>query len=154
MAGRKDLGMEHFVENSTEGVPPARTSKGLTANKTMEVYGFVLWISSAVVFGNTNESCHSSLSVLVLYLLWAFIPERTLWQLGITYYPDKYWALAGPGYLCMLVLYFFFMYVAVNLMITPPLSSTANIQGNILYTYIESTIYCLQINTVYCKQSH
>ena len=41
----------------------------------------------------------------VVYLVWAYTPEDVLVRLGVTYYPDKYWALAVPCWICVLVLY-------------------------------------------------
>lgn len=88
-----------------------RTSPSVSS--ATEVYGFFLWIASALCF--------------VLYLAWAFTPVQVLHKLGITYYPDKHWAIALPAYLCMLVLYAFFLYICANLIVTPPLSSFTTI---------------------------
>ena len=46
---------------------------------SVEVYGFVVWVTTW--------------TGLVLYLLWAFLPEETLEAVGVSYYPDKHWAL-------------------------------------------------------------
>ncbi len=46
----------------------------------------------------------------VLFLAWAFVPEAALHALGATYYPDKWWALAAPAWLCAAVLYGYFAY--------------------------------------------
>ena len=29
-----------------------------------------------------------------VFLLWAYLPEHVLHDLGVTYYPSKYWAVA------------------------------------------------------------
>jgi hypothetical protein len=34
--------------------------------------------------------------MFALYMAWAHTPEATLRALGVTYYPDKYWAAAVP----------------------------------------------------------
>ena len=52
----------------------------------------------------------------VVYLVWAYTPEDVLVRLGVTYYPDKYWALAVPCWICVLVLYGAWMYEGVNMM--------------------------------------
>ncbi|CAG8489892.1 16021_t:CDS:2 [Funneliformis mosseae] len=54
----------------------------LTKTPTYEYYGFVLYLSSFIAF--------------VIYLLWAYLPDEILISLGITYFPDRYWALALP----------------------------------------------------------
>lgn len=51
--------------------------------KSIEVYGFVGWITSFVLF--------------VLYGLWVIMPRTVLLSLGLPYLPDKGWALALPS---------------------------------------------------------
>eukprot|EP00771_Trimastix_marina_P002362 gnl/Trimastix_PCT/3492.p1 GENE.gnl/Trimastix_PCT/3492~~gnl/Trimastix_PCT/3492.p1 ORF type:complete len:198 (-),score=18.93 gnl/Trimastix_PCT/3492:137-730(-) len=75
------------------------------------VYGFVAWITTYVLF--------------VIYLLWAFLPDDLLYSLGITYYPNRYWAIAIPAYIVVLLLFVILFYVAINFIITRPLDSKA-----------------------------
>ena len=63
---------------------------------TYEYYGFVLYLTSFLVF--------------LMYLLWAYLPSPFLHALGITYYPDRWWALAIPAWIVMLLI---FIYVAL-----------------------------------------
>lgn len=44
-------------------------------------------------------------ALLTVYIAWVLIPDRYLVAIGITYYPDKYWARAMPMYLLMAMLY-------------------------------------------------
>lgn len=64
---------------------------------TYEYYGFTLYMTSSLAF--------------IVYLLWAFLPSPFLHQLGIEYYPDRWWALAIPAWIFMLVVY---IYVALG----------------------------------------
>jgi len=73
------------------------------------VYGFVLYLSSWVC--------------LTLYLVWAYIPYRCLHAIGLTYWPQKYWAIAAPTYLCVALVFGVVFYVAINFTITPSLDS-------------------------------
>lgn len=86
---------------------------GLRPHST-EVYGFVVWISASLC--------------LVLYLLWAYLPPSLLHSLHITYYPDRYWAVAVPAYLSLLPLFLCFTYVSYNLYRTTPLSDIAALE--------------------------
>lgn len=52
-----------------------------------EVYGFVLWISSAVAY--------------IIFLAWAFTPEEVLHSVGITYYPSKYVSCVAWPHRCL-----------------------------------------------------
>jgi phosphatidylinositol glycan class P protein len=71
-----------------------------------EVYGFVGWIASFVCF--------------VAYCFWSFLPESALHQFGITYYPDRYWAIAVPVFIMVLGIFIVLVYIASNLMNTAP----------------------------------
>jgi hypothetical protein len=39
----------------------------------------------------------------VAYMLWAWLPDETLARLGVTAYPDRYWAVAAPALLVAVV---------------------------------------------------
>ncbi|KAL1895767.1 hypothetical protein Cpir12675_003100 [Ceratocystis pirilliformis] len=64
---------------------------------TYEYYGFILYLFSSLCF--------------LTYLLWAFLPSPFLHALGITYYPDRWWALAMPTFLVVTLIY---IYVALG----------------------------------------
>ncbi|KAF2238471.1 PIG-P-domain-containing protein, partial [Viridothelium virens] len=63
----------------THGVPRAHPPV-----PTYEYYGFVLYLCSSAAF--------------IGYLLWAYLPSALLHQLGIRYYPNRWWALALPAW--------------------------------------------------------
>mmetsp|Transcript_13929 Transcript_13929/g.50726 ORF Transcript_13929/g.50726 Transcript_13929/m.50726 type:complete len:140 (-) Transcript_13929:1448-1867(-) len=78
-----------------------------------ELNGFVLWIASSVVYA--------------AYLLWAYLPEAWLRQAGITYSPDRLWAIALPCLFCVFVAVLAgAVYPGFNLMSMPPLTSKSN----------------------------
>ncbi|GAM86880.1 hypothetical protein ANO11243_049010 [Dothideomycetidae sp. 11243] len=70
--------------------PVARASPKVP---TYEYYGFTLYLASSGLFA--------------LYLLWGFLPSPFLHQLGIYYYPNRWWALAVPAWLVMLVVWIY-----------------------------------------------
>jgi len=72
-------------------------------------YGFVLYLSAWVC--------------LAVYLTWAYIPDSWLHAVGLTYWPQKYWAVAAPIYLTVALIFAIFLYVALNLTITPAFDS-------------------------------
>ncbi|KAK9951186.1 hypothetical protein M0R45_006643 [Rubus argutus] len=57
--------------------------------KPAEVYGFVGSITTVVA--------------IVIFLVWAYVPESWLHSIGIFYYLSRYWALAVPAYAMMAV---------------------------------------------------
>lgn len=63
---------------------------------TYEYYGFVLYLFSSLSF--------------LIYLLWSYLPSPFLHALGIYYYPNRWWSLAIPSFLVMLLVY---IYVAL-----------------------------------------
>mmetsp|Transcript_22492 Transcript_22492/g.55659 ORF Transcript_22492/g.55659 Transcript_22492/m.55659 type:complete len:161 (-) Transcript_22492:114-596(-) len=82
--------------NSPSPAPPQQGAS------LAEAYGFVGFVLTGVMFA--------------LYLAWAYTPEAMLHALGVTYYPDKYWAAAGPVWMCAAGLYGAWAYEGVNRM--------------------------------------
>jgi hypothetical protein len=77
--------------------------------KIVEVYGFVGWIASFAAW--------------IGYLLWTYLPESVLHDVGVSYYPNKYWALAAPATLVLAVCSYTTVYGAIGLASNPPLSA-------------------------------
>lgn len=63
---------------------------------TYEYYGFTLYLTSGFAF--------------VIYLFWSFLPSPLLHQLGMHYYPNRWWSLAIPAWLVVAVVW---IYVAL-----------------------------------------
>lgn len=80
---------------------------GNHSNPQTAINGFIAMILTVVCF--------------LLYLVWLVVPQSMLHQLHISYYPDKYWALAIPALLTMLYAYYLFVSVCLALMTTHPL---------------------------------
>ncbi|KAL8709856.1 MAG: hypothetical protein Q9220_005472 [cf. Caloplaca sp. 1 TL-2023] len=81
---------------------------------TYEYYGFVLYLMSSMVFG--------------MYILWSYLPSHFLHQLGIHYYPDRWWSLAIPSFLVMTLVYIYVALATYNTeYLTLPMSSIENI---------------------------
>lgn len=96
--------------NSSSYVEPKNTPAPHRA-----IYGFVVWLFSYVF--------------LTLYMVWAFIPDEWLHSFGLTYLPQKYWAVAIPAYFFTgLLLFGFIIYPSINLLITPQLEDLRLVQ--------------------------
>nr|POE65094.1 meiotically up-regulated gene 84 protein [Quercus suber] len=67
---------------------------------TYEYYGFTLYLTSSLAF--------------IVYLLWSFLPSPFLHQLGIYYYPNRWWALAIPAWTVMLIVYIYVALASYN----------------------------------------
>lgn len=72
---------------------------------TYSIYAFVGWLASYVFLSG--------------YLGWAFLPASVLHQLGITYYPSRFYAVAFPAFFLISVLLIIFAYIGINMMNTP-----------------------------------
>ncbi|KAJ4367153.1 hypothetical protein N0V83_007683 [Neocucurbitaria cava] len=81
---------------------------------TYEYYGFALYLGSSAAF--------------LMYILWAYVPAPMLHQMGIHYYPNRWWALAVPCWLVMLIIYIYVALASYNTQhLTLPLSSIENL---------------------------
>ncbi|KAJ1975676.1 hypothetical protein H4R35_003040 [Dimargaris xerosporica] len=94
-------------------VDPAFGAAPDTKKPKYEIYGFVIYIVSYLLFG--------------LYLGWAYIPDSVLHSIGVTYYPSRYWAIALPAWGVMLVVFIYLVFYAHNFLNTPPLHSYTTI---------------------------
>uniref|UniRef100_M4DKP3 PIG-P domain-containing protein n=1 Tax=Brassica campestris TaxID=3711 RepID=M4DKP3_BRACM len=83
---------------------PFRTSQ-VHGSKHSEVYGFVGSISTVVA--------------TVIFLIWAYVPDKLLESIRIRYYPSRYRALATPAYLMMTLLLGLEFYIGLNFTTTP-----------------------------------
>lgn len=60
---------------------------------TYEYYGFVLYLASSLLF--------------LIYILWSYLPSPFLHAMGITYYPNRWWSLAIPAWIVMVLIYIY-----------------------------------------------
>ena len=81
---------------------------------TYEYYGFVLYLFSSLTF--------------LFYLLWSYLPSPFLHALGITYYPNRWWALAVPAFIVMSLVYVYVALASYNTeILTVPMASVETI---------------------------
>lgn len=85
-----------------------------SAASEVEVLGFAAAIATRALY--------------VAYLLWLFIPDATLHRLGITYYPDKHWAVAGPAWITLALVWGYWMYEGLNMSQVPRCHDRVTIQ--------------------------
>lgn len=79
------------------------------------VYGFVMYLSFQLFF--------------ILYLIWALIPERYFIQIGITFLPERHWAITVPIYLLtVLTVFAFVIYPSLGLCMTPKVDDLRTIR--------------------------
>jgi phosphatidylinositol glycan class P protein len=63
-----------------------------------------------------------------MYILWAFLPSPFLHQLGIDYYPNRWWALALPAWLVVSLMYIYIALASYNTgYLTLPMASIENL---------------------------
>lgn len=99
----------------------ARTPRYAPKVPTYEYYGFMLYVISLAAF--------------LLYIFWSFAPARVLEAVGLSYYPSRWWSLALPSYLVVVVCYIFVALAGYNTsVLTFPLGAletVVDIGGNI-----------------------
>jgi phosphatidylinositol glycan class P protein len=75
-----------------------------------EYYGFAMYVGSSFV--------------VLVYILWAFLPRSWLHAMSIYYYPSRWWAVAFPSLLLMTMLYIYVALASYNVEVaTRPLDS-------------------------------
>jgi len=87
-------------------LPPAESR-----SRAPEFYGFVAWAVTCLLF--------------VLYFLWAILPDEWVVWLGVTWYPNREWALLVPAWTIVTVLLTYFTYFSMALRGTPAFSDTS-----------------------------
>ncbi|KAK3899831.1 PIG-P-domain-containing protein [Staphylotrichum tortipilum] len=81
---------------------------------TYEYYGFVLYLFSSLSF--------------LIYLLWSYLPSPFLHALGIYYYPNRWWSLAIPSFIVMLLVYIYVALALYNVeILTLPMGSVETV---------------------------
>lgn len=65
-----------------------------------EYKGFFVYVLASVIF--------------FAYIGWTVVPEPWLQKIGVSYYPDKYWAHAVPAYLLIAMVYSYVFVALVN----------------------------------------
>jgi phosphatidylinositol N-acetylglucosaminyltransferase subunit P len=82
------------------------------------IYGFILFLLFKTLF--------------IIYVFWAFLPEEFLrTKLGLTYLPDKYFALYVPILvLCGVTFFAFFIYPALSLALTASIDHISTIKDD------------------------
>ena len=97
----------------------------------------------------------------VIFLLWAYLPADILHSVGVSYYPSRYahgfatgigkvshccvaryWAIALPSYVCVLVVLVFVMYSGINMMMNPSLDSVSTLTGKPHPYSIDDGAFC------------
>ncbi|KAK5133170.1 hypothetical protein LTR08_008106 [Meristemomyces frigidus] len=84
----------------TPTAPTSAVPRASPQVPTYEYYGFTLYLTSSLTF--------------LAYTLWAYLPSPFLHQLGIYYYPNRWWALAVPAWFMMLVAYTYVALASYN----------------------------------------
>jgi len=66
--------------------------------------------------------------LFVVFLIWAYVPDYLLKSQGLSYFPDKTWALILPSWLCVTAILGISMYAASGLYYSHPRESFFTMQ--------------------------
>lgn len=81
------------------------------------VYGFAMYLSFKLFF--------------ILYVIWAYVPESWFEFIGITYLPNRYWALSIPVFLLtVLTTFAFVIYPSLGLLMTPDINELRTVKDS------------------------
>lgn len=78
-----------------------------------DIYAFVGWIGTIASYA--------------IFLTWALVPDDYLRQVGITYYPSKYYALALPCYVIVCIVLVILAYVGISMILNPDPDDTRTV---------------------------
>ncbi|CAE6526372.1 unnamed protein product [Rhizoctonia solani] len=93
--------------------PPALPEDAHASGTAAEFYGFVAWATTAILW--------------FIYIFWALLPDSIIRSMGITWYPNREWALLIPSYAVFLALLTYFTYFALAIYATPSYSEVKSI---------------------------
>lgn len=82
-------------------------------SRAPEFYGFVSWSSTYLLF--------------FFFILWGFLPDEWIVWSGVTWYPNREWALLLPAWSLVLVWLTYLAYFSLALFGTPALSDISTI---------------------------
>lgn len=92
-----------------------------------------------------NRDPSALLTTLVMYLLWSYLPSPFLHQLGIHYYPNRWWSLAIPSFLVMTIVYIYGALASYNTgYLTLPMSSIENIVDEAAHVAVLDSKGCIR----------
>ncbi|KAH9991204.1 PIG-P-domain-containing protein [Russula compacta] len=91
-------------------LPPAESR-----SRAPEFYGFVAWAVTYLLFA--------------LYFLWAILPDEWIMWLGVSWYPNREWALLVPAWTIVAVLLTYFTYFSMAIRGTPAFSDISTYTG-------------------------
>ncbi|KAJ1311144.1 hypothetical protein OPQ81_009645 [Rhizoctonia solani] len=93
--------------------PPVLPEDDHNSGTAAEFYGFVAWATTTILW--------------FIYIFWALLPDSVIRGIGITWYPNREWALLIPSYAVFLVLLTYFTYFALAIYATPSYSEVKSI---------------------------
>lgn len=99
-----------LISSSARRAPASGVPRAAPKVPTYEYYGFALYVGSWVGF--------------LLYLVWSYTPSPILHQMGLRYYPNRWWSLAIPSMLVMTTVYIYVALLSYNVeYLTLPMQS-------------------------------
>ena len=99
-----------LIFSSARRAPASGVPRAAPKVPTYEYYGFAVYVGSWVGF--------------MLYVLWSYTPSPILHQMGLRYYPNRWWSLAIPSMLVMTIIYIYVALLSYNVeYLTLPMQS-------------------------------